>query len=62
MGLLEGLADLLMVRWSFSLMLEREKQVVTVFWQSIVAHQSDAHFKVLLSASCILTVAVEVDF
>ena len=52
---------MLTVRWSFYLMLEREKQVATVFWQLVVRHQSDAHLEVLLSSSCILTEAAEVD-
>ena len=41
-------------------MLEREKQVPTVFWQLMVKHQRDAYLDVLLSASCILTAAVVV--
>ena len=56
-----GSGWLLMVRWSFSLILEREKEVATVFWQLIVTHQSGAHLEVLLSTSCILTVPVAVD-
>ena len=43
-------------------MLEREKQVAAVFFQLMVKYQCDAHLEVLLSASCILMIAVAVDF
>ena len=38
-------------------MLEREKQVATVFWQWLMIHHFDAHLEAVLRDLCIVMVA-----